>query len=342
MKAIKKYDFENKKGIILNANESFYPMEESMLQKVSVALREISFERYPENSSRLLCEAYAKYCEVKPSQIMAGNGSDELLGLIISLYIKKDKALLTLSPDFSMYDYYVSMNDGEMMRYPWGIEDDFNIDQFIAMAKQEQVSIILFSNPNNPTGRIISESNLLKLVQQVQDKIIVIDEAYFEFYGSSMVKYVEKYPNLYVTRTLSKAFGLAGIRCGFLITSEENMKHLTMYKVPYNVSSVTQCIATLVLQDEDNNKRKINSIIMHRDAMYNEYTKLNTKRIKLYPSSANYFYGKSCIKEKLLSALEEKQVHIRNYVDGYFRISVGNQQQNKLIINLIKELEECL
>ncbi len=340
MKNVEEYNVESKTGVVLNANESFYQMDEDMMQKVVSALQNVPLERYPDSNSSTLCEAYATYCGVDASQLMAGNGSDELLGMMISLSIQKGDCLLTLSPDFSMYDYYVSMNNGQMLRYQSGAEDIFDVDAFIVMAKQEKVRLILFSNPNNPTGKVVSESDLLKLIESVPDKTIIIDEAYADFYTSSMVKYVETYKNLYVTRTLSKAFGLAGIRCGFLVASKANMKRLYTYKVPYNVNSVSQCIATCVLQDTDGNEKKIQSIVQLRDEMYEQYKKIDAKNIILYPSHANYLYGKSTCKDAFISALEKKQIHIRNYADAHFRITIGNAQQNESVLEVIRELEE--
>lgn len=336
MKKISGYNAMETEGILLNANESYKNISEPIIKEIQEAMGKLAFHRYPEDSNAELVNAYAKYIKKDADCIMAGNGSDEMLGTIIGLTMKENKKLYTLSLDFSMYDYYTSMHNGEMIKYPYGIEDEFNVDDFIKMGKEKKVDMILFSNPNNPTGKVIKQSDLIKIVEAFSDIYVIIDEAYADFDDTTMLDYIDTYQNLLVTRTLSKAFALAGIRCGFLIGNKETMKTLIPYKVPYNVNRMTQLVGTIVLQHTDEILANIQEIKAERDALYEEYLKLDRKDITLYPSKTNYLYGTSTNKDKFMNALKAKNIVIRNYNDDSFRITIGSKEQNQMIFDVLK------
>ena len=211
-------------GILLNANESSVNLPLAIREEIAQAIQETAFNRYPQDDYTALREAYARYLQLQPEQIIAGNGSDEMLGLMIGLYIGKGKKLYTLAPDFSMYARIIAAcmtercADGRS-----NLEKHFDTEGFIAYGRQEQVSMVLFSNPNNPTGGSIPKSELCRIVEAFADIPVIIDEAYAEFDDSSMIDMLDRYDHLFVTRTLSKAFSLAAIRCGFLLGNAKAM-----------------------------------------------------------------------------------------------------------------------
>ena len=333
---MKTYNVIKQNGILLNANESYYNVSDEILQEILMAIKDIAFHRYPEDSNALLCESYSKYVKLEKSQIMAGNGSDELLGLMIGLTIKKGKKLYTMAPDFSMYDYYVSMHEGEVITYKNGAEDVFDVTQFIEKGKKEKVDMILFSNPNNPTGKSLTEQEIITIIEAFKDKVIIVDEAYGEFNDVSMIPYVNTYKNLFVTRTLSKAFGMAGIRCGFLMGNKESMEKVIPYKVPYNVNTLTQCVGSIILNHVEEIKENINEIKKERDLLYQEYQKLNKEDLKLYPSKANYLYGKTTRFTDLKNAFEKENIQIRYYQNNSFRITISSKEVNINVLHVLK------
>lgn len=336
MKKINNYLAMETEGILLNANESYKNLSEKIIEEIQVAIGHVLFHRYPEDSNQELVNAYATYIKKDAECIMAGNGSDEMLGTIIGLTMKEGKKLYTLSLDFSMYDYYTSMHNGEMLKYPYSIDEEFDVDDFIKVGKDNKVDMILFSNPNNPTGRVIAQKDLIKIVEAFDDIYVIIDEAYADFDDTTMLDYIDTYKNLLVTRTLSKAFALAGIRCGFMIGNKEVIKTIKAYKVPYNVNRMTQLVGTIVLQHTDEILENIEEIKRERDAFYDAYLKINRDDIQLYPSHTNYLYGKSKNKNAFLKALKEKNIVIRNYDDDSFRITIGSNKMNQIILDVIK------
>ena len=218
--------------------------------------------------------------------------------LMIALYIGEGKKLYTLSPDFSMYDYYVGMHNGTVVRYPRKAEETFDTEDFIAKGKAEKVDLVLFSNPNNPTGQIIKKKDLCRIAAAF-DCPVIIDEAYGEFADDTMIDQLDRYENLFVTRTLSKAFALAAVRCGFLIGNKAAMKKIRSCKVPYNVNTMTQCAAQIVLSNRDELLKRRDEIIQERSRMEQACARYDTDLLRIYPSHANFFYGRSSRKEEL-------------------------------------------
>ena len=245
------YETKCNDGILMNANESYYNINEAMLQAFKDALNQVEFHRYPIDDSPALRKAYANYIGVEAENVMVGNGSDEMLGLIISLSIKGGKKVLTLDPDFSMYDYYTSMANGELLKYPMGPDTVFDVYDFIEFGRRNNIEMILFSNPNNPTGRSMTQAELIKIIEAFPRNLVVIDEAYADFADFTMLPYIHQYPNLVILRTMSKAFGMAGIRCGFMVACTSTMNTIYPYKVPYNVNVLTQAMAEIALQHLD-------------------------------------------------------------------------------------------
>ena len=274
-----------------------------------------------------------------PSEcLLAGNGSDQMLGYLIGTYLGKGKKLCTLDPDFSMYDYYASSYESETVRYPFLNEENTDVSGFISFAKSSGADMILFSNPNNPSGRCLS----IKEIEQIVSSFtvpVVIDEAYMEFSSQeSAISLLGKYGNLYVTRTLSKAYGLAGLRVGFLIGSGENMKRLKAAFVPYALNSVSMKIAAAVLGYADIYRSQIEEIKNERQRVYNCLK--NFKRLKVYPSEANFLYGSSPFRNEMLDLLKEKNIVIRSYGDtDRFRITIGMPEENDMVLAVLNEFE---
>lgn len=334
-------DIEENSTIKINANECFMDMDSDMLINMKSAFLDIDLNRYPENSSERLRELYGRYAGVNKENVIVGNGSDEMLGMIISLFISEGKKLLTLSPDFSMYDYYVSRNNGEIIKFASNKDGSFKVDDFISYGKEKNVDLIMFSNPNNPTGYAISNFELIKILESFKDKYVVIDEAYYEFFGESIVPFINRYSNLIVTRTLSKAWGLAALRVGFIISNEDLVRNIRKYKVPYNVNSVSQKLAEIALEKPKRVYRNSEMIINFRDALYKELNYIQKEaslEIEFYPSKGNYIYGRTKYKEALINGIKDRGILIRDFDDDSFRITVGSEYENKKIIEGLKSI----
>ena len=227
MKDIKEYKTHTQQGILLNANEMSDNLSSFILKEIQEKIINLDFNRYPDNDCIRLREAYSALLNVRIENVLAGNGSDQILGLLIGYFLKKGKTLLTLDPDFSMYDYYCGTYDANLLKYPTRDDGSFDVENFVRYAIDNKVDMILFSNPNNPTGFLLTNEEIKVMLKQLNTIPVVIDEAYAEFAKESATDLIDQFDNLYITRTLSKAYALAGARIGFLVSNEKNIKHIT-------------------------------------------------------------------------------------------------------------------
>ena len=323
------------KNIYLDSNENLYNPYNCLKNEFINEFLNINFSKYPDNIYNDLREGYAKYVGLETYNIMSGNGSDEMLNLIISTYIGKGDILLTFAPDFSMYDYYVNQNEGVIKKYAVNPEK-FIVEDFITFIEEVNPKIVMFSNPNNPTGMGIAAKEIEKILIRFKDIKIVVDEAYYEFFKESVIDKINVYKNLIVTRTLSKAFGLASLRVGFLISNIDEIKKLLDVKVPYNVNSISQVLATRALKDTSLMQNSVEKIIKLRGELFIELEKINIDEIKFVKSSANYIYayGKSALKiEKILN---KAGIIMRKFDDTRIRITIGTDKHNELILNVLR------
>ena len=315
--------------IMLNANESSINISNDIKYELIEKIKEIPFNRYPDETSSELINAYAKVTGISPECIIAGNGSDEMLGFMIGYFLGKDKNLYTLSPDFSMYDYYAAVQESNVVKYSTNEDGSFDVEGFISGGIENHADMVIFSNPNNPTGYCLGKDDLRKIVEAFAPVLVIVDEAYGEFSDVTMIDEIENFDNLYVTRTLSKAYGLAGARIGFLAGSKNNIEVLRKHIVPYNISRLDQMAGTVVLSHADEYVEKVREICDEREKMYEFLSGL--KSLKVYPSKANYIYGRCKKKEIMIGRLEEEGIVIRTYNDDSFRITIGTKEENDIV-----------
>ncbi|WP_297632483.1 histidinol-phosphate transaminase [uncultured Clostridium sp.] len=339
MKEIKEYKVEeDKKGTKINGNESFYDIGKEIIEEFKKIIETIDFNRYPENTGRELREKYGEYVGVDSENIIVGNGSDEVIHLVIRAFISKGKKILTLSPDFSMYDFYVEGNQGELIKFKTNEDGSFNTEEFILFGKKNKVDLVLFSNPNNPTGFGKNREEIIKIMAGFKDIIVLIDEAYIEFFDESVVNKVEEYKNLLVTRTLSKAFSGAALRVGFLIGNKKIIKKLNRFKVPFNVNSISQSFA-IVLLDRNKRMEEIKEIVLkERERIYiafKDIEELSKGRVKFYKSNGNFIFGRG--DKGFLESFKSEGIQIRSFTNDTFRISIGSKEENNRVINILKE-----
>lgn len=316
----------------LDANEG-----SNYLLKDGFKIEEFKPNLYPDSDSKFLREKMADYYGCKSDNIMVGNGSSELINTVINAYCDKGDKVISFVPSFSMYQTYCDLCGAEYV----GIETegDFsqNIDKLINAAKEQNPKIVILCNPNNPTGYVTSREDILKLLNSTQDSLIILDEAYADFSEVSVIDLINNFENLIVMRTLSKAFGLAGLRVGALIANAITVKYIWKVKVPYNINILSQYAAEKALSNIDRVKDHINSVKQERSNVIN---KLKTMNFEVYQTGANFIFVKSPV-DNFFEKLMECGILIRkfNYKDTvYNRITVGTKEENKILIDEVIKL----
>lgn len=298
--------------------------------------------RYPDPYQRSLKLLLAEQKGVSESQILLGNGSDEVLDLIYRAFCEPNQDnIISLPPTYGMYKVLSGINAVENREVL--LTDDFepNVEEILGVVDAKS-KLLFICSPNNPTGNSFKKERIEQLLASFSG-LVVIDEAYIDFSkDESWLSQLNNYPNLIVTQTLSKAYGLAGIRLGICYASEEIIKVLNKIKPPYNINQLTQQRALERVLNQDLVNKEIQQILQERDQLITALNNLEFVE-KIYPSDANFVLAKVDNANKRYQQLLEKQVVVRNrstqpLCENTLRFTVGTPEENKKLIATLKEL----
>ncbi len=338
---MKPYGFENAENctVRLDANESFVPLPQHIRDEIADIAGRLAYNRYPDSLSTAAITAYSKYIGIPKELITAGNGSDELINIIISSLMDSGDKLLVADPDFSMYRFYASVAQVEVVSAPKNADMTIDLGKLRETVQREKPKAVIFSNPCSPTGQGISAEDMLSLTDH--PCLWIVDEAYMDFWDQSIVSEAVKRDNIIVLRTCSKAFGLAGIRLGFAIANPILTEAMRKAKSPANVNSFTDAVAAAVLSDSDYISNAISQIKESARALYNELCSLLDGKglYTVYTTKANFVYLTVCNDAKkydLAAYLRKNGILIRRLGDD-LRITAGTVDENRSLINCIKQ-----
>lgn len=327
---------EAREGYVkLSSNENNYGPSPLVLDAIKRGLREI--HRYPPLEDEELLEGIANYCGVERRCVVLGNGSDELIDLLVKAF---EGPVLTTYPTFPCYSKVAAIL-GEELRIV-RLNSDF---QFPAEALLEEASganLVFLASPNNPTGTTIPQK-LLEELLETTGALVVVDEAYFEFCGKSFApKVAEGCENLALLRTFSKAFGLAGLRVGYLIAPQHVTEVLRKVRMPFSVNRLAQIAAKAALEDLNYMRKCVRLIVRDRERLSSALA----ERFRTFPSEANFvLVDTSPLRAEVFrSKLFQRRVIVRSYgrFEGfggeYVRISIGTEEETELLLKALEEL----
>lgn len=327
--------------IRLDANESFLSPPEDLRRQIARAVAQVDFNRYPDPCCSRLCGLFADFFGLDPQRVVAGNGSDELIGLIVSSFTQPGEAMVVTSPEFSMYAFYAQMCGVEVHSFGKDPQTlDLDVPGLIAFAKARRAKLLILSNPCNPTSRLISGEEALDVVRALEDCLVVVDEAYMDFADGSVLSAAHRFPNLIVLKTCSKAFGMAAIRLGFAVAGETLARALRAVKSPYNVNAMTQAVGCVLLAPENRGYLLgcIEEIKASREALYQGIRGLDKKEIlQVANTRANFVFLKASHPEKTYEALKERGIAIR-CMPPYLRVTAGSRAENAALLTALNEL----
>ncbi|MDI9519791.1 MAG: histidinol-phosphate transaminase [Bacillota bacterium] len=326
--------------IKLNTNENPYEASEKARKYAQAELSKTRLYQDPENSR--LAEAIAKYHHVNQNQVIITNGSDEVLYFIFAGFFTGEKPLLFPNITYGFYRVYAGFCGVNYREVP--LKADFTID--LDDYTKGNANIII-ANPNAPTGLKMEPSDIERILKADQNSLVVVDEAYVDFGGTSCIRLVEKYDNLIVVQTFSKARQLAGARVGFAISHEKNISDLKKIKYsinPYNVNRISEAMAIGAMEDQEHFEKTISKVIETREAFTSA---IREKGFLVLDSSTNFVFAKHPgIKGKALyTKLREKGFLVRHFDTGlltdFIRISIGKMEDMMLLAdafdNILRE-----
>lgn len=335
-----KVDDIHKRNLAENENRviNWDPILKEMFQNVQ--LKDLSY--YGDNKYTNLKKAAADYFKVKESQIVQGVGSDQLINTIITSFVNNGETFFTVNPDFFMYDVFCEFHGAKVKKYDIDLSGDdikFDADEFLSKAKEANAKVVMFSNPNNPLSVMFDRDEVEKVIANF-DGLIVLDEAYLEFTGvESFISLLDKYDNLVILRTLSKAFGLAGLRLGFSISSEELAIEIDKGNPDFSMSNLVARVGEIALKNSEVMFKSVEEIKNIRD-QFIEF--LKEQNFKVMPSKTNFVTFQTPLAKKIYEDGADKELRFKFYPDGmlkdYLRIAIGTKDEMDELIEIIKNI----
>lgn len=323
-------------GILLDFNERTLPPSLKVQKAIQDLLQSNRLQLYPEYGE--LEKKLSRYTGTKKGQILITNGSDQAIDLIFRTFTENSDAVIIPTPSFAMFYQSAEVIGNKILR-PLYIKKDlsFPLEELLGMVNKS-VKLIVVCNPNNPTGTLISVKDIKKIAQEAKDAIILVDEAYFEFSLVSAVPLIKKYPNIIVTRTLSKAFGIPSLRLGYIVASENYINELTKVRGPYDINIVAYTAALAALDDQKNMQKYVDEVMKKAKPMVEDFFTENS--ITYYPSAGNFLLLKPNQKKEE-NILKEKGILVRpqnkTNVENTFRLSIGTVGQMKRFIKVYQD-----
>ena len=325
-------------GVILNSNESPYPVPESLMAYMKENIEQLLVNRYPDTDSTSLMKAIAKAYDVEAKNVVCGVGSDEIIDCILASVLEEDDKVLIPYPSFSMYSQFTILNSGYGLKVPLKQDFSYDFEKIKETILMHQPKVVFICNPNNPTGCILSKNQIEEILEASQG-LVIVDEAYEDFSSQeiSVISLIKKYHHLVVLRTFSKAYALAGARVGYAIACEELIDLINTVKVPYNLNMFSQLVATWAIERGEIFKANAHQIIAERKTLEEGLKALG---FKTYPSEANFIWTE--LPDRLFDSLVERKIYIRKIAvedRNYYRITIGTPKENEILLSALKEMK---
>lgn len=321
--------------IRLNANENPY----GPLDKVSAALSGLPLHLYPDPNQRKLRAALGEYTGQPVERIMAGAGGDEIIDLLMRLFIAPGQKVLDCEPTFGMYSFSARLAEAEIVSVPRNSTWDIDIPAMLE-AIDDSARIVFLASPNNPTGNLLTERDARALLKT--GVIVCVDETYYEFSGSTLSPLLDEYENLVILRSFSKWAGIAGLRVGYAIASSELVGHLMDIKQPYNINIAGEAAVLAALEHRGELLERTATLIEQRkrlEAVVDEFP-----GISYYPSEANFLLCRfeRRTAEEAYVGLAQRGIFVRRFpqtvLDSSLRISTGTPEQTDLLIDALRRV----
>ena len=302
------------------------------------------YNRYPDPRQLALKKQISLLKKIPSDHIFLGNGSDEPIDLVFRAFCEPGiENVVAIAPTYGMYRVAADINNINYRDVL--LEEDFSLNaEKILSAIDSATKLIFLCSPNNPTGNALDQTEILSIIQNFNG-LVILDEAYIDFCPEkSLLPNLALYPNLVVLQTLSKAWGLAGVRLGMAFASPEIISILNKIKYPYNINLLTQNKALEMLQSADQKDSWVKTILTQKAILAKELIKLpNVTR--LYPSDSNFVLVKTPAAKKIYQALVNRQIIVRDrskivLCGEALRITVGTEEENKQLLAALKEIGE--
>ncbi len=317
----------------LNQNENPFDWPDGVKEEAARFCRERPWNRYPDFIPEGLKGALAGYAGVKPENVIAGNGSNEILLVLMLSLIHSSSTVIICQPTFTVYRLLANGMGSRSVDVSLTPDLAFDIPALLAASTNNPHSLCILCSPNNPTGSVLSRDQIETILNR-HAGFVLLDQAYAEFGGYNAAELIDQYPNLIVTRTFSKAFGGAGLRLGYCLGAAPVIEEINKIKLPYNINALSAHIAELMLRNRQCALQTAEELARRRDSLYAFLCTLAFDAV--YPSCANFILVRTKQKEALRGHLRADGILVRDVsayplLNNCLRITVGSNNEDQLL-----------
>ena len=329
--------------IKLDAMENPYSWPDELREQWLAQISSTAINRYPDPGADELKSALRKALAIPDDcSILLGNGSDELIQMIAMAIATPERVVLAPEPSFVMYRMIASMVGMRYEGVPLTASFELDGDAMLAAIKEHEPALVFLAYPNNPTGNLF-DRDAIAAILKASPGLVVVDEAYFPFAGSTLMDWLHQYPNLLVMRTVSK-MGLAGLRLGYLVGSEQWLQHIDKMRLPYNINILTQESAQFALENIAVFDAQTRQICEDRETLFQQLRALDS--LEVFPSQANFilFRVPGRASQDIFEQLKQRGVLIKNLgnqpglLKDCLRVTVGTQQENAQFLQALRDI----
>ena len=332
--------FSTDNVIKLNQNESPLDFPDRLKEECFDIMRSMQWSRYPEPTGAKLKQLISESLNIESTQLSFGRGLNQLILSLYQAVCRHGDRVLFPTPSYPLYKLCAKIAELEYLKCP--LEDDFGlpVTRLIEMAKLKKPKIVIIANPNNPTGNMFEKLELIEIIKNL-NCMVVIDEAYYDFTKKSMIDHIEEHQNLVIMRTFSKAYSLAGLRIGYIISNAALIKDIEKSFPPYQIDLLSLVAATVAVKNRDHIDIVANAVAKEKSRFYE---KIDTRKIKVYPSEANFILIKVTDAGRTYRKLVENGIYVRDVsksemLDNCLRITIGLPDENDQVIRCLNAIE---
>jgi histidinol-phosphate aminotransferase len=328
--------------IKLNQNENPYDLPPAIKDEIAQFCRERPFNRYPNFVPEALKAKLSGYSGVSAKGIMVGNGSNEMLLVLLLALSRQSGDVILCQPTFTLYRL-LATGLGAVERTVFLKNDlSFDVKKICEAASQYPRSLMVLCSPNNPTGCALTESDI-KTILKTHTGFLVLDQAYVEFGGYSAVPLLKSNPNLIITRTFSKAFSGAGLRLGYMLGTPDVVQEISKIKLPYNINFFSEQVAQVLLDNADLLRPRVQELSARRDSLFAFLASMPFDAV--YPSAANFILMRTKRKDELFLFLKKKSILVRDVsqypmLENCLRVNVGSNEETLAFEAAVREFFE--
>ncbi len=325
-------------GLLLDFNEAIVPISQEVEKALIKFVKSNKLQIYPEYGN--LVKQISQYVGCKEKEVLITNGSDQAIEIIFRTFTSEKDEVIIPSPSFALFYQCAELNKNIIIRPKYSEKGSFPLKEILDTIN-EKTKLVIICNPNNPTGTLVYINDIEKVLIQAAkfNAVVFVDEAYYEYSEVTAISLLEKHDNLVITRTFSKAFGLASLRIGYLVASKKVINEMLKVRAPYDVNMVSKIAATAALEDCENMKKYRDEVMIKSKLILEEFFRKN--KIFFLESSSNFILFKIPNANKVFEELTTKGFLLRpiNFKEElYFRITIGTIKQMEQFILVFKNL----